>query len=479
MRLEARQQLRMSQELRLAPQMIQSMEILQLATMELQRRLEQELQENPVLELKTEVPEEEAGAPEATPLEPAVAEQPRPTEAETAREEAWERDWHDARDAAPRRAAFDGEDPKLEAMQNTAARPTSLQDLLYQQFLLLETSDRQRMIAENLVYNIDDNGYLAYTLPQILESIEEPVAPEELAQVLEIVQTLEPPGVGARDLKECLLLQAGPNADPLVRTLIERHLEDVEGNRFPKIARETGRPVEEIKEAVTCLSALNPKPGLLVGGKTSPAILPDVIVEAVEGGYEVRVESGALPELRINPLYHNRMQRQGGEDPQVREYLKRKLESARWLIDAIRQRHETLLKTARSVFSRQHAFLDHGVAHLTPLKMQEVADEVGVHVSTVSRAISEKYAQTPRGIFSLKFFFTGGTQSQTTGEMASWETVKRKVLECVTAEDKANPLSDGDIEARLKADGLDIARRTVTKYRKLLKIPSSRQRRMY
>ncbi len=489
MKLEFRQHLRMSQELRLAPQMIQSMEILQLATLELRRRIEQELEENPVLELAAEVPEEGATA-EAPALEAPAAEPEEPDPIEAAREAAWERDWQESREAARSRGG-DGEDPKMEAMNNTAARPMSLQDFLHGQFLLLESTDRERRIARNLVYNIDDAGYLPYTLEQVIESMdpdpaEAPVAPAEVEAVLHRIQTLDPPGVGARDLRECLLLQLGPTPPgDLARTLIERYLEDVEANRFPKIAKETGRPLEEIKAAVEALAALNPKPGMVFGGEATPAIHPDVVVEAVEGpegqpvDYEVSVEGSALPELRLSPFYGDRMKKEGGEDPQVREYLKRKVESARWLIDAIRQRQETLLKVARCVFRRQRAFLDQGSSHLSPLKMQEVADEVGVHVSTVSRAISEKYAQTPRGIFALKYFFTGGTQSAATGEMASWETVKRKVLDCVALEDKRNPLSDGDIEEKLKADGLDVARRTVTKYRKLLKIPSSRQRRQY
>ncbi len=493
MKMDLRQNLRMSQELRLAPQMIQSMEILQLATLELRRKIEQELEENPVLELAAETPEETAAA-DAPVLEAPPAEPPEQDPIEAAREAAWERDWQESREASRSRMGGD-EDPKMEAMNNTAARPMSLQDFLYGQFLLLESTDRQRMIARNLVYNIEDSGYLPYTLEQVIESMEteegeEKPSSAEVEEVLHRIQTLEPPGVGARDLRECLLLQLGPTPPgDLGRILIEHHLEDVEANRFPKIAKETGRSLEEIKDGVEALAALNPKPGMVFGGEATPAIHPDVIVEAVEGDagrpedapveYEVSVEGSALPELRISPFYGDRMKKEGGEDPQVREYLKRKVESARWLIDAIRQRQETLLKVARSIFRRQRAFLDHGSSRLGPLKMQEVADEVHVHVSTVSRAISEKYAQTPRGIFPLKYFFTGGTQSLSTGEMASWETVKRKVLECVAAEDKRTPLSDGDIEEKLRAGGLEVARRTVTKYRKLLRIPSSRQRRQY
>ena len=472
MRLEARQQLRMSQEMRLAPQMIQSMEILQLATMELQLKVEQELQENPVLELKAEVVEEgEAPAPAA---------ETGPTTAEEARAEAWERDWQEARESAPRRFSDDGTDAKMEAMQNTAARPMGLQEHLMSQFSLLEPTERQRMLAENLIYNLSDDGYLSCTIPQMIESMDEPATEAEVEEVLRLIQGLEPPGVGARDLKECLLLQVGKaGASDLVRILIEGHLEDIEGNRFPKIAKETGRSLEDVQAAADFIAALHPKPGTVFGGEAPPAILPDVVVEEVEGGFEVRVEGGGIPDLRINPFYKDKLHAEAGADPQVKEYLKKKMDSAKWLIDAIQQRHDTLSRVSRSVFARQQAFLEKGASFLTPLKMQEVADEVGVHVSTVSRAISEKYAQTPRGIFPLKYFFTGGTQSTTTGEMASWETVKKKVLEYVAAEDKANPLSDGDIEGRLKADGLDIARRTVTKYRKLLKIASSRQRRRY
>ena len=235
--------------------------------------------------------------------------------------------------------------------------------------------------------------------------------------------------------------------------LIEGHLEDIEANRFPKIAKETRRSLEDVQAASDFISALHPKPGVVFGGEAPPAILPDVVVEEVEGGWETRVEGGGIPDLRINPFYKDKLQVEGGTDPQVKEYLKKKMDSAKWLIDAIQQRHDTLSRVSRSVFARQQAFLEKGASFLTRLKMQEVADEVGVHVSTVSRAISEKYAQTPRGIYPLKYFFTGGTQSTTTGEMASWETVKKKVLEYAAAEDKANPFRTGTSRAGSRPTG--------------------------
>jgi len=476
---------RLELRMKLAPQILQSIEILQLATLELLQRIKQELVENPVLEMEepkdelAEAPadarEERPDAKEAVEEPPANAEQPS-----FERVEPIEEDWRDyGSQYGPRRPSGDEKDKKLEAMQNTAARPMSLQDYLANQFSLLDLTPRQRQISQNIIYNINNDGYLRSTLAELFPPEQSDVTSDESERVLRVVQSLDPPGVGARDLKECLLLQmTNGNDHPLARVLINDHLEDIEKNRFPKMAKELGQPLEAIKEAVDFITHLNPRPGSLFGEEMPQYITPDVIVDQKESGdYDVRLEDGRMPRLYISPMYTQLMSTHAASEEE-RDYIRKKIQSARWLIDAIEQRRDTLLRISREIFRVQREFLDHGIKFLRPLKMRTVAERTNVHVSTVSRAVAEKYAQTPRGIFPLKFFFTGGTKAAD-GEEESRKSVRQRVLDAIEKEDKQRPLSDGEIAKMLQSKGLDIARRTVTKYRKAMGIPTSRRRRAY
>ena len=502
MRMETSLHQRLEQKLKLAPQIIQSIEILQLPAIELQDLIKQEMLENPTLEVQEGEREDaepaptadggETAAPEepAPPAEIPEAEKPDELEAEFEKIEGIESAWKDSYSGRASGIGEDGRDKKLEAMQNTAAKPSSLQDYLFDQFNLLTiTEPRQRLIGEHLIYNIDDTtgwlGYrkedgtfVPYTLEEVVQSMDVPCTPEEAERVLKIVQTLDPPGVGARNLMECLLLQIGENETfAFERMLVERYLDDLKMNRLPKIAKETGRTIDEIKESLAFISALNPHPGAMFSGAQPQYVIPDVQCELVDGKYEVRLEDSYIPRIHISSRYRKMLQEQK-QNPAVREYIKKKIEAAKWLIESIEQRQATLPKIAKEIVDYQKSFLDHGIDFLKPLKMQYIADRVGVHVSTVSRAISDKYMQTPRGIFALKFFFTGGTVNAE-GEMESILAVKQKVRDIVDQEDKRNPLSDEDIALKLKQMGYDIARRTDTKYRKQMQILSSRQRRSY
>ena len=476
MRMEAVLQQRLELRMKLAPQIIQSIEILQLPILELQQRLKQELLENPVLEMQETPAEEE---------EQELAEEP-PRDERTNSDAEFEKmkEIEDAvRDYGSqtiRRVVDTSEgDRKYEAMQNTAARPMSLQDYLFDQYSLLDAPDELDTVAENLVYNIDDDGYLQYSLADIVESMDGRARLEEAERALKIIQSLDPPGIGARDLAECLLLQMrnDPDDHSLARELIARHLEDLYMNRIPKIAKDTGHTVEEIKAAVEFVSHLNPKPGTAFSSEVSPYVIPDVVVEYIDGQYEVRLEDDRLPRVYINSAYSRLLRDERTSEP-AKDYIRKKIQAARWLIDSIEQRRNTLHKIARAIVDIQEPFLEKGVAHLVPLKMQTIAQATSVHVSTVCRAIADKYMQTPIGIFPLKFFFTGGTRT-TDGHVRSRKSVKELVRTVIDNEDKHNPLSDDEVAARLQADGLDIARRTVTKYRKAMTIPSSRQRRAY
>jgi RNA polymerase sigma-54 factor len=303
---------------------------------------------------------------------------------------------------------------------------------------------------------------------------------EEVARVLGQLRTAIHPAIGARDLRECLLLQLEAHGvdSPLLRTLIEHHLDDITTNRLPRIAKATGRTLEEIKDALETMRGLDPHPSADFGEATAAVITPDVTVEEVDGRYEVRLNRQRVPELTLSPTYRQLL-RDAKKGDGVQEWVKKKLEAARWFIDAVAQRQSTLQRIANAIFERQREFLDKGVRALKPLRMQEVADQVGVHISTVSRAVSGKYAQTPRGTLPLKYFFTGGTPKES-GGVASQASIKNRIAELVKQEDRSNPLSDDQLADLLEQrDRVRIARRTVTKYRKALSIPSSSQRRVF
>jgi RNA polymerase sigma-54 factor len=291
------------------------------------------------------------------------------------------------------------------------------------------------------------------------------------------LQKLDPPGVGARTLEECLLLQLTPETPhrDVLRVLILHHMDDLYHNRLPIIQRRTGFDLTTIKEAMEALKHLNPKPGSQFNAENIPYVVPDIAVERTEAGeYEVRLLDDWTPSIYISRRYLE-MYRDKGMSPKDKEYFKRKIQAAQWLMESIEQRRSTLQKVTKAIIRHQRAFLDRGPEFIEPLKMQQIADDVGVHVTTVSRAVDDKWVQTPRGIFPLKRFFGGGTKTDS-GEDVAWETIKQKLLEIIGKEDKANPLSDEDLVAKLHEAGYPVARRTVTKYRKMLNIPSSRQR---
>jgi RNA polymerase sigma-54 factor len=478
--------------LKLAPQIIQSIEILQLPLLELRDRIDQELMENPLLEMGPASGEEGEGEDsEQSSSEDEGAVEAVEEESEETEEDPLESEDYDALEDmiqpsdyelyGPRsRSSSDGEeDPKRAALENSPAPDISLEEHLRRQLSYFDHDDHIRAICENIVANLDWRGYLEYPLEEITASMDREVTEEEAEEALRIVQHLEPPGVGARDIGECLILQLEED-DPdyeFMHELIQEHFEEIAKNRYPKVAKAMGCTMDRLKEAVERIAKLNPIPGALFGEEAAPHVIPDLRVEWIEGEFRVILEDTSLPSLRICSYYARRLQ-QKGLDPKTREYLKDKLQSARWLIDAIQQRRSTIYNIASAIVEEQEEFLRQGPMHLKPLKMQEIADKVSVHVSTVSRAISGKYMQTPQGIYSMKHFFTGGVEKDD-GEMESWEVVRQKLQHIIENEDKSDPLSDEQLAGELEKRGIEIARRTVSKYRKILGIPSSRRRREY
>ena len=324
----------------------------------------------------------------------------------------------------------------------------------------------------------ENGGYLQSSLPDLLAANAD-AGQLELAQAaLKIVQGLDPPGIAARDLKECLLLQLTPDLPHYdeMKALILNHLEDLRDNRLPHISKSTGFTFEQINEAWEQLKKLNPKPASSFAEQFVPAVTPELWLELDESGkYVVKMDEGPARNLYISQYYLKRIA-SGKATPEELDFIRRKINAAQWLIESIQQRRSTLTRVAQAIIDHQRAFLEYGPEAIEPLKMQQIAERVGVHVTTVSRAVDDKWIETPRGIYSLRKFFVGGTLNDS-GEDVAWDAIRLKLQEVVDKEDKSDPLSDDEIVKRLKSMGLNVARRTVTKYRIKMGIPSSRQRR--
>lgn len=489
MRLSFGMEARQLQTQKLAPKMIQSMEILQLPILALQERVEQEISENPMLEVQDvdpnlpDEPEEE----EPDPNRQTEDEKELVVKDNQTNEEDFERlanmdndmpeSFDDFRTSSNRMQ--EAQDRQHDLMANALERPESLNDYLMHQLAEMEIDDDHEQIAERIISTLDarNGGYFKSSLRDLLPAGHSAEDMQRAEEALQLVQSLEPAGIAARDLRECLLNQLHPDMHMYeeLRLIIDKHLEDLAENRLPLIEKKTGISIENIQLAKHEFHHLNPKPGAAFLEAYVPIVAPDVIVETDENGkYTVRLEDDRLPSLRISEYYRKRL-----GDPtatqEERDFIRRKIESANWLIEAIQQRRNTVLKVAQSIVDYQKRFLDDGPEFIEPLKMQQIADVVKVHVTTISRAVDDKWIQTPRGIFPLKRFFVGGTRSED-GEDVAWDTIRIKLHELIDKEDKQKPYSDDDLVGELSKIGFTVARRTITKYRKKMGIPSSRQR---
>ncbi len=500
MRFDTSQHMRMSQQMKLAPRMIQSMEILQLPLMALQERLEQELESNVALEVvEPESGEKQAPAEDAERLDnrelvvggtpSATDDWQRLNEFQNAYEDAFEDDQVARRQV---RARSGERDRKLDALANVAARAKSITDELLDQWSFAEVGPETQQVGRLLIAYIDDDGLLGADLETILEQNRNvpglELTIDRLEKALREIQLrLDPPGIGGRNRRECILvqidrIQSEPDWDRewvTVRKLVESHFDDLIQNRLPRISEESGLPMERIQAAMKLMRRLSISPGRELTSEEVPPVLPDVIVDRDEesGDYVAALCDGLLPSLRISKQYE-KMAVDRSVDKATREFVGTSVRNARWLIESINQRKNTMLRVVNVVIARQKEFLDHGPQYLKPLPMVEVADQLGIHVGTVSRAVAGKWMQTPRGLVPLRRFFTGGTATES-GQDMSWEAVKAKLKEIVDAEDKGDPLSDSALAAELKKAGIDIARRTVVKYRQQLDIPPARRRKVF
>lgn len=470
----------LSQQQRLTPQLIQAMDILQLPAMELESRLDAELDANPALELVPAEEETDAPPPETAPdaAEPANEFEQLET---LVREYDFDEDFG-FRPSKSRAQLEDEGEQKLDAMANAAARPINLQEHLLSQWNLRDDLDqRVRALGTRIIESLADSGRLEAPLNAIGAAVQPAATPNEVESVLFRVQQLDPPGIAARSLQEALVLQleALPGDHEIPIRIVEEHFDDLQRNRLPQIAKALEISVDEVKEAIHVLSRLSLQPGLDVVERQTPVVMPDVIVEFNEqaGEYEVRLARSNLRELRIAPEFREMLEK-SRSDKQTREFVKDKILRANAIIDAIRFRRERLLEVAKAVVEAQRDFLDYGEQHIRALRMSDLAARFGCDPSTISRTVDEKWLQTPRGIYPLRRFFTGGTESES-GEILGWDSIKAKVQEIVAAEDKQHPLNDDEIVDQLRQAGIDIKRRTVAKYRSQLNIPTARQRRQY
>ncbi len=482
MAIALRQELRLTQQLVMTPQLQQAIKLLQLSRLELLTTVQQELQENPVLEESLEADEElprevsnEAEAQE-TPSAEASTDHEESREASQA-EKIADLDWQNYMDAYPQTGmsvARDEEDRR--SLEATLTRRPTLQAHLEWQICLSSFSEEEKCAASWILGNLDENGYLRSSVEEIAR--QSGVSESVVESALSKVQELDPPGVAARDLRECLLLQVASLGldDPLVYRLLDEHIAALQKRDFRAISRALGVTIEEVAAAANLIAQLEPRPGRAFGGDEPIYITPDIYVHRVNDELHIVLNEDGLPRLRINNLYREVLARDREVSKDTRDYVQEKVRSAMWLIKSIHQRQRTIYKVMQSIIKNQREFFDHGIAHLKPLNLRDVADDIGMHESTVSRVTTNKYAHTPQGIFELKYFFNSSI-NRVDGEAVASASVKDKIRRIIAAEDSRRPLSDQRIAQMLKNGNIDIARRTVTKYRESLKILSSTKRR--
>ncbi|MFA5292619.1 MAG: RNA polymerase factor sigma-54 [Phycisphaerae bacterium] len=500
MKLDMTNQMRLEQRMKLAPRMIQSMEILQLPMFALLEKIEAELSSNPVLE--TDEPLETDSLPNInSDIEPATVQQSEQPDAQVqelkeTRDEDKQEDFAKLDDFAEqsddylyrteisKRTSYDNEpDKKMEAMNNAPDLGVSLHDYLSEQWRLVDADEKTRKAGDQIIDYIDEKGYLKVRLEQLHNKDKNDFGMEDLEKALKLVQQLEPAGVGARDARECLLIQIDQSSEDMSfeRELVSKYLDKLLENKLPDIAKKMNCTVEQINEALLRMRKFDTSPGLQIGRVRNHPVKADIIVEPVSAEacrFKVYLADKSVPALRINEYYAG-MARDRKLDVKARQFLQDNIRSARWLMDAIAQRKQTLLKVSQAVVDSQSEFFEKGRMYLKPLPMSEIAEKVGVHVATVSRAVSGKYIQSPQGLMPLRDLFGGGMETDDGGS-ESFEAIRAKMQQIIDSEDKSKPMSDDAIRKKLEQMGVkDIARRTVAKYRKLMNVPTARFRKKF
>ena len=477
MRVGLQQSVKLGQELRINPRLYQAMDLLYMPLLDLQQHLKQELVANPFLELvePTEDPADESSDNSET--------------KEDENEVDWEDILLDGFETGGRREEYE----EREYFEPTAVATRDLYDHLRDQISLLRLEPRQIVIAEEIIGNIDDAGFLTCSVEEVLESLnkflasdeamlagfgeEEPFTLEEVEGALCVIQSLDPPGIGARDLRECLLLQLRDREmnNGLVYDIVDKHFDQLVNHRWAEISKELAVSPREVQTAADDIAKLDPKPGLQYSGGEGNYIIADLVVEKVDSDYIVFHNDTALPRLRLSRSYREVARDKAKFKGENKEFISNKLNNANWMLQAIEQRRQTMLKVMNFIVNRQRDFFEEGIEHLKPLTLREVAEVINMHESTVSRVTNQKYVQTPRGVFPLKFFFSSGLSTDS-GEDVSARGIKARIRKLVSDEDEKKPLTDQAIVDILKREGINIARRTVAKYRDQLGVLSARMR---
>src|SRR6478609_1240398 len=462
------------QKLILTPSLQQAIKLLPMSTLELKDLLNQEMVENPMLE---EISSEDTQVAEAQTSEEKPPEKPEPQKTDTWDDQDYEYFFGDYLDDGYRPRAPQ-EVKELPPIENTLSTSSSLADHLLWQLSMQTDDPLTREIGTAIVGNLDDDGSLVASLEELASMGPWPAADVERA--LRLVQSFDPTGVAARDLQECLLLQLrhlGLEGTPTDKIVTE-HLRLLQNHQVPEIARKLGLSIEDLKEHIEIIKHLDPKPGSRYNPTQSQYVIPDVYVIKVEDQYVAVLNEDGLPQMRISPVYRRLLDKGAAENnDETRAYVKDKFRSALWLIKSVEQRQKTIHKVANSIINFQRDFLDHGIEHLRPLVLRDVANDIGMHESTVSRVVTNKYMHTPQGVFEMKYFFHSGIASSY-GEAVSSVTIKQRIRKIIENEDPRKPLSDSKIVSILQREGLELARRTIAKYREELKIPTSNQRKV-
>ncbi len=481
MALEIRQQLKLSQQLVMTPQLQQAIKLLQLSRMELEIVVRQELEENPILEEgadtleeKEESIEEEEAAEEEAPSEEVQELKENP-------EEFNDVDWqtylegHNLSGTSSEMYESDDDRPSYE---NLLTRKTCLVDHLLWQLNLGRFAEKERLAATEIIGNLDENGYLQASLEEVAEATGFPLPVVERA--LRLVQELDPPGVASRSLQECLLKQVRllGMEDSLVERILENHMVELETRKYSVIAKAQDVTLDEVVAAARIISGLDPRPGRAYSQEDIHYITPDIFVYKIGDEYVVVLNDEGLPNLRISSFYRNALVGNANVDEKAGEYIQEKLRGALWLIKSIHQRQRTIYRVTKSIVKFQKDFFERGIEYLKPLVLRDVAEDIEMHESTVSRVTTNKYVQTPRGLFELKYFFNSGINT-TVGPSIASESVKSRIKEIVAEENIKKPYSDQKIVEMLRQQGIEIARRTVTKYREMLGIRSSTERKRF
>ncbi len=453
----------------------QALKLLQMPTLELQQALKLELERNPLLEEVDEVEEveeiedikKETGQEEVEPVEA--------TEQEKNQEVDWNELWPDQFEgpSAPRT-----DDPDAEFYERVPVTRQSLGEALQEQLRMLSLNDDDLAIGEYLIGSIDENGYLQSTVEEVAETFGVP--PEKVEDVLAAIQKFEPAGVGARNLQECLWIQLlqRKQEDTLAGRMIQEQFENLLSRRFGEIARSLKCTVEDVQAAGDLIATLDPRPGQEIAAEETKYVTPDLIVERIGEDFVVSLNDRNVPRLRISAAYQQMLRDKSTGQNETRKFIVDKLNSAKWLIQTIEQRRKTMIKVMRRIVEEQREFFERGVEGLRPLTLQQIANQIGMHESTVSRVTTNKYVQTPRGVFELKYFFSSGLATEE-GDDVSAKVAKDKILTLINNEDKRDPLSDQRVAEILHEQGLRIARRTVAKYREALRLLPARARRRY